>query len=61
MGTGGSSIKYVILRSLQIMALLSVLSGLYIGIRDRNLMLEVQALAVGGGIFYLAHLLLKND
>ncbi len=47
--------KYLLFRSLQVMALLSVISGLYLGIRDRNLMFEVQSLAVGVTIFYIAH------
>ncbi len=47
--------RYVLFRSIQIMALLSVLSGLYFGIRDRNLMLEVQALTVGALLFYAAY------
>tara|TARA_B100000686_G_C16043978_1_gene596674 strand:- start:348 stop:485 length:138 start_codon:yes stop_codon:yes gene_type:complete len=37
------------------MALLSVLSGLYLGVRDRNLILEVQSLVGGVTIFYFAH------
>ena len=47
--------SYVLFRSLQILALLSVLSGLYIGVRDRNLILEVQALAGGAILFYVAY------
>jgi len=47
--------SYVLFRSLQILALLSVLAGLYIGVRDRNLILEVQALAGGAGLFYVAY------
>ncbi|MFQ6676244.1 MAG: hypothetical protein ACE5LH_07865 [Fidelibacterota bacterium] len=50
------SAAYIVLRSVQIMALLGVLSGLFWGIRDRNLILEIQALASGTLIFYLAHL-----
>ena len=47
--------RYVLFRSIQIMALVSVLSGLYFGIRDSNLMLEVQALTWGALLFYAAH------
>ncbi|MFQ6616571.1 MAG: hypothetical protein ACE5HZ_07365 [Fidelibacterota bacterium] len=47
---------YILLRSVQIMALLGVLSGLFWGIRDRDLALEVEALASGALVFYLAHL-----
>ena len=46
---------YVIFRSLQIIALIIVISGLYVGVRDRNLILEVQALSSGAIIFYIAN------
>jgi len=46
---------YVLFRSLQIFALIIVISGLYIGIRDRNLILEIQALSSGALLFYLAN------
>jgi len=46
---------YVIFRSLQIFALIIVISGLYIGIRYRNLILEVQALSSGAILFYIAN------
>ena len=32
-----------------------VISGLYVGVRDRNLILEVQALSSGAIIFYIAN------
>ncbi|MCH7732501.1 MAG: hypothetical protein IIB44_08315 [Candidatus Marinimicrobia bacterium] len=44
----------MILRSLQVASLLVVLSGLYWGIRESNLILEVQALAVGAVLFFAA-------
>ncbi|MFQ6607270.1 MAG: hypothetical protein ACE5EE_01900 [Fidelibacterota bacterium] len=40
--------------------MLMVLSGLYFGIRNRDLVLEVQALALGAGMFYTAAWLLKR-
>ena len=46
---------YVIFRSLQIIALIIVISGLYVGVRDRNLILEVQALSSSAIIFYIAN------
>lgn len=52
--------RTVLFRALQVVALGSVLSGLYIGMRDRNLILEIQSLAIGAGIFYLADLGLKR-
>ena len=41
-------------RSLQVLALLSVLSGLYTGIKHRDMGLELASLAIGGALFYLA-------
>ena len=41
-------------RSLQLLALLSVLSGLYTGIKHRDMGLELTALAIGAAFFYLA-------
>jgi hypothetical protein len=32
-----------------------ILSGFAIGIRDKNVMLEINALIIGSGIFYLAN------
>jgi hypothetical protein len=37
------------------------LSGLYIGIRDNNVMLELNALIIGAGIFYVANSVIKNS
>jgi threonine/homoserine/homoserine lactone efflux protein len=42
-------------------AMLAVLSGLYYGIRDSNLALEVQALATGIVLFYLANWFIKKS
>jgi len=46
---------YVLFRSLQLFSLIILISGLYIGIRDRNLILEIQALSSGALLFYLAN------
>ncbi|MCH8011492.1 MAG: hypothetical protein IIA61_06030 [Candidatus Marinimicrobia bacterium] len=43
------------MRSLQVASLLVVLSGLYWGIRESNLILEIQALVVGAALFFVAH------
>ena len=52
--------RYILCRSLQVMAMLMVLSGLYFGIHNRDLILEIEALALGAGLFYAANWLLKN-
>lgn len=38
-----------------------ILSGLYLGIRDRNRTLELSALLGGAGIFYLAKVFMKGS
>ncbi|MDP6339444.1 MAG: hypothetical protein QF842_03840 [Candidatus Marinimicrobia bacterium] len=53
--------KYVLLRSIQVVAMIILLSGLVWGIRDNNVMLELNALIIGSGIFYIANMLLKKD
>ena len=53
--------KYVILRSIQILSLLIVLSGLVKGSGEKNVSLEINALIIGSGLFYLANLLLKKN
>ncbi|MDP6396599.1 MAG: hypothetical protein QGI16_07395 [Candidatus Marinimicrobia bacterium] len=52
--------RYILCRSLQVMAMLMVLSGLYFGIQNRDLILEIEALAIGSALFYAANWLLKN-
>lgn len=53
--------KFTLLRSLQLFAMLITLSGLYIGIRDNNVMLELNALIIGTGIFYAANVIIKKS
>ncbi len=53
--------KYALLRSMQLFAMLITISGLYIGIRDNNVMLELNALIIGSGIFYAANMAIKKS
>jgi hypothetical protein len=53
--------RYVLLRSIQFVAMIILLSGLVWGIRNNNVILELNALFVGSGIFYIANMLLKKD
>ena len=53
--------KFALLRSVQLFAMIIILSGLYIGIRDNNVMLELNALIIGAGIFYVANTVIKNS
>ena len=57
---GKISMKYVFLRSIQILAMLILLSGLIWGIKDKNVMLEINALIISSCFFYLANILLKK-
>ena len=50
--------KYILLRSLQVFAMLILLSGLIWGIRENNVMLELNALIIGSGLFYIVNMLL---
>ena len=53
--------KYVLIRSIQIFSMLIVFTGLIKGIRDSNVSLELNALIIGSGLFYIANLLLKKN
>ena len=53
--------KYVLLRSIQILSLMIVFSGLIKGISENNVSLEINALIIGTGLFYLANLLLNKN
>ena len=52
--------KYVLLRSLQLLSMIIVLSGLIWGIKNRNVMLELNALVIGSALFYISNMLLKK-
>lgn len=43
------------------MAMVIIISGLIWGIRDKNVMLELNALIIGAGIFYASNMLLKKN
>ena len=43
------------------MAMVIIISGLIWGIRDKNVMLELNALIIGAGIFYVSNMLLKKN
>ena len=53
--------KYVLLRSTQVLSLLIVMSGLIKGISENNVSLELNALIIGTGLFYFANLLLNKN
>jgi len=53
-------LKIVIFRSLQLLAMIILFSGLFLGIREKNISLELNALVIGSVIFYGAHILLEK-
>jgi len=53
--------KFTLFRSLQVFAMLLILSGLYVGIRDHNILIELNALVVGAGIFYAVNMIIKKS
>jgi len=52
--------KFILLRSLQLLSLLILLSGLIWGIRENNVALELNALILSSLIFYFSNMLLKK-
>jgi len=55
------NMKLTLFRSLQVFAMLLILSGLYVGIRDHNILIELNALVVGAGIFYAVNMIIKKS
>jgi hypothetical protein len=53
--------KYILLRSIQIVSMVIIISGLIWGIRENNVMFELNALIIGAGIFYISNMLLKKN
>ena len=51
---GVKSLARVLVRAVQLAALLSVVAGLYLGYRSRDMVFELNTLAIGAGVFYLA-------
>ena len=52
--------RYILLRSLQLLSMFILLSGLIWGIKDKNVMLELNALVIGSAVFYISNMLLKK-
>lgn len=48
------SLLGALVRAVQLVALLSVVAGLYLGYRSRDMSFELNTLAIGAGVFYLA-------
>ena len=52
--------KYAFLRGIQLFAMIIIISGFVLGIRLRNMDIELSSLAIGAGIFYVANLFLNK-
>ena len=53
--------RYAFLRGLQVFAMVVIISGLTTGIRMRNMGIELSALVIGAGIFFVANLFLDKS
>ncbi len=52
--------RYAFLRGIQLFAMIIIISGFVIGIRLRNMDIELSSLVIGSGIFYMANLFLNK-
>lgn len=53
--------RYAFLRGVQLFAMIVIISGFVIGIRLRNMDIELSSLVIGAGIFYMANLFLNKS
>ena len=50
------NLRYAFLRGIQLFAMIIIISGFVIGIRLRNMDIELSSLVIGAVIFYMANL-----
>ena len=50
-----------LVKAIQILALVSVPIGLYVGYKNRDMNFELATVAIGAAIFYLASLALREN
>jgi hypothetical protein len=48
--------RYAFLKGVQLLAMIIIISGFVMGIRLRNMDIELSSLVIGAGIFYVANL-----
>ena len=53
--------RYAFLRGVQLFAMIIIISGFVMGIRLRNMDIELSSLVIGAGIFYVANLFLDKS
>ena len=55
------NMRYAFLRGVQLFAMIIIISGFVMGIRLRNMDIELSSLVIGAGIFYVANLFLDKS
>ena len=55
------NMRYAFLRGVQLFAMIIIISGFVIGIRLRNMDIELSSLVIGAIIFYMANLFLDKS
>ena len=55
------NMRYAFLRGIQLFAMIIIISGFVIGIRLRNMDIELSSLVIGAIIFYMANLLIEKS
>ena len=55
------NMRYAFLRGIQLFAMIIIISGFVIGIRLRNMDIELSSLVIGAVIFYMANLFLDKS
>ena len=55
------NMRYAFLRGIQLFAMIIIISGFVIGIRLRNMDIELSSLVIGAIIFYMANLFLDKS
>jgi uncharacterized membrane protein YhfC len=53
--------RYAFLRGIQLFAMIIIISGFVMGIRLRNMDIELSSLVIGAVIFYMANLLIEKS
>tara|TARA_Y100000590_G_C15119771_1_gene788251 strand:+ start:29 stop:247 length:219 start_codon:yes stop_codon:yes gene_type:complete len=55
------NMRYAFLRGIQLFAMIIIISGFVMGIRLRNMDIELSSLVIGAVIFYMANLLIEKS
>ena len=55
------NMRYAFLRGIQLFAMIIIISGFVMGIRLRNMDIELSSLVIGAVIFYMANILIEKS